>query len=639
MEKLLNRQEQDNIISLIVQSGLCNSNIKRRTFLIKINLKPEYHEIETLEYDFLVNLINYLVEARTQNVLKLIIQQISNSCPGSHQEVRYLENKLNSAIYRPSLPVSKPAFFVDDKPFQLMPLDIGTIWGLQRSSFIGLLIGFEKTGVYENFKNVEFTLSQAIEANQKFNQSTTVLPNREWIQIDINRHDVPCQKAQIIDAAIDITQTIVDNLTNESFPNSSILGFFFEIEVKQLDRGGNYSEKIKDWCNALLNQLFPLQSVALIINLIHSLDEDAERSVLKLRSKLREITGEIPIELMRLDPWLFLKNNLSYPINNHPNLIDIKREPGLLFCSWMYALTRSFQRDNLSNAKKRYRDLMDLYVKLNEQYSEIELRDTYSGITSRNVVLDIQAIAPSIMDKAYYQLLYLIVKFCPQLSCQWVSTYAESAIEEAVCAALIIATNAGLLSDILMDSWIDAIDLDRFNIGLLYQDGGDYPDCYNINNLKIEGLLLALIRKEQESSNIKIKTLLQELVHRHPDLNEFYHFCQSPKEKENEFLNQNNAQNFILAIRAKVRLEGVINQFKATSVSNLSSPICWLLAAIPPSKNNIMELLQLEPKKRAVFGLCTHLEWQEIKRREEREREVLDCRRDRYLIFSTSTHI
>jgi hypothetical protein len=189
-----------------------------------------------------------------------------------------------------------------------------------------------------------------------------------------------------------------------------------------------------------------------------------------------------------------------------------------------------------------------------------------------------------------------------------------------------------------MDSWIDAIDLDRFNIGLLYQDGGDYPDCYNINNLKIEGLLLALIRKERESSNIKIKTLLQQLVDRHPDFNEFYHFCQSPKENENEFLNQNNAQNFTLAIRAKVQLEGVINQFKAVPHSHLSPPIYWLLAAICPSQSHIMKLLQLEPKKRAVFGLCTPQEWQEIKSRQEREREVLDCRRDRSLIFSTSTH-
>lgn len=636
MEELLNRQDQDNIVFLIESSGLCSSDNRRRTFLIEVNLIPQQYRVELDEHDFLVNLINQLVQTRYQEVLRSILKKISSSC--ERPQLRYLENKLNSVSYRPSQPTAKPAYFVDNSVFQLMPLDIGTIWGLQRSSFIGLLIGFEKTEVYENLKNVEFALSQAIEANQKFNKSAIVLPKREWVQIDINRYSgAPCQKAQIRDIAVDISNTVANNLSDDSFPNSSIPGFFFEIEVEQLDR--DYSEKIKNWCNALLNQLFPLQSVALIINFIHSLDKDAERSVQKIKTKLREIAGEIPIELMRLDARLFFANSLSYPINENPNLSDIESKPGLLFCSWMdHALTRSSQRENLSNDGKKYRDIIDLYTTLKGQYSANELQDTYSGITPRDVVFDIQAIAPRMLNKAYYQLLHLIVKFFPQLSCQWVSTCAESAIEEAVCAALIVATNAALLSDILMDSWIDAIDIDRFNTGLLYQDGGDYPDCYNINNLKIEGLLLALLRKERESSNIKIRTLLQELVHQYPFFNKLHHFCQNPKEKGNTFFDQNDPNLFTLAIRAKVRLEGAINQFKAVPHSHLSPPIYWLLAIIPPSQSHIMELLQLEPKKRAVFGLCTPQEWQEIKRRQEREREVLDCRRDRSLIFSTSTH-
>ncbi|MEQ8387026.1 MAG: CHAT domain-containing protein [Coleofasciculus sp. A1-SPW-01] len=559
----------------------------------------------------------------------------SESC--ARQELRYLENKLNSVSYTPSQPTGKPAYFVDSQVFRLMPFDIGTIWGLQRSSFIGLLIGFEQTKIYESLKNVEFVLSQAIEANQKVNESASVLPKREWIQIDINRHPgAPCQKAQIIDAAVDRSNKVTDSLRENSFPNSSIPGFFFEIHAKQLHTG--YSEQIKNWCEALLSQLFPSYALAIIINIISSIDEDIERRVKTLKTQLREISEEIPIELMRLDARLFFANNISSPKTGQTDFINIEGKPGLPFCSWMHhVLTRSFKREKLDKERKKYRNIIDLYINLKEQYSEKEWQDTYSGITARDVLLDIQALAPTMQKKAYYQLLHLIVNLFPQWSYEWVGVYAESAIEDAVRAALIIATNAGLLSDLLMDAWVNAIDIDRFNIDLLYQEWAITPDYYNINNLKLEGLFLALMRREQARSDKKNQSLLQKLALSSPSLQALHHFYQNQKENENEFINQNDPNQFTLAIRAKVKIERAINQFKAAPTSHLPTAICWLLAANPPSQNNITELLQLEAKKRAVFGLCTPQEWQQIKKRQENERQVLDCRRERRLIYSHSS--
>lgn len=209
--------------------------------------------------------------------------------------------------YRLSQPEPKPAYLIEEHTFRLMPLDIGTIWGLQRSSFIGLLIGFKETKIYENLKNTEVALSNA----KKSNKSVPDLPKREWIQIDINRYpSVPYQKSQIIDAAIDkISSEVANSLENDYFLDSSILGFFFEIDVEQLH--SSYSEKVRDWCEALLNQLFPSQGIAIVINIIRTLDEDVVQSVKMLKSKLQEIAEEIPIELMCLDARLFFKTNLS----------------------------------------------------------------------------------------------------------------------------------------------------------------------------------------------------------------------------------------------------------------------------------------------------------------------------------------
>ncbi|MBD1895513.1 hypothetical protein [Coleofasciculus sp. FACHB-129] len=636
MEELLDRRQQENIVTLIESSGICNSNERRRTFLIEINLRPQQNRVEVDEHDFLVNLIDQLVQTRNQEALRLIIKKISSSC--ARQELRYLERRLNSTSYRPSQPTGKPAYFVDNQVFQLMPLDIGTIWGLQRSSFIGILIGFEQTKIYENFKNIEFILEQAIKEIQKVNEFTTVLPKREWIQLEINMHpDAPYKKLQIIDAAVDISNKVAESLKDDFFPNSSIPGFFFEIDAKQLHTG--YYEQIINWCEALLNHLFPSQAVAIIINVITSIDEDIDRRVKTLKTQLREIAEEIPIELMRLDARLFFANNISSQKTERTNFINIEGKPGLPFCSWMYhVLTRSSQREKLDKERKKYRDTIDLYINLNDQYLEKELQDTYSGITARDVVLDIQVIAPTMLGKAYYQLLCLIVNLFPQWSYEWVGVYAESAIEDAVSAALIIATNAGLLSDILMKAWVDAIDIDRFNIDLLYQDGPITPDSYNINNFKLEGFFLALLRSEQAQSDEKVQSILQKLALNSPSLQALHHFYQNQKEeKENEFLNQNDPNQFTLAIRAKVKFEQAINHFKAAPTSHLPSAICWLLAANPPCQNNITELLQLEAKKRAVFGLCTPQEWQQIKKKQEKERQVLDCRRERRLIYSHSS--
>lgn len=549
------------------------------------------------------------------------------------QKLRYSEHKLNSASYIPSLSTTgKPAYFVDSKVFGLMPLDIGTIWGLQRSSFIGLLIGFEQTEIYENLKNVEFVLSQAIELNQKANECVILLPKREWIKIEINQYSrLPYQKSQIIDAVVDISNKIAISLMDDSFPNSSIPGFFFEIDANQLNP--SYSEQIKNWCNALLNLLFPLQEIAIIINIISSIHEDIDQNIKILKIQLREIAEEIPIELMRLDTRLFFAKNIPSQKNAHTNLINTEENPGLPFCSWMhYVLTRSFQREKLDINKYKYP--INLYNNLKEQYSEKELQDNYSEITARDIVLDIQVIAPTVLAKTYEQLLHLIVNVFPQWSYEWVGVYAESLIPDAVHTALNIITNAGLLSDLLMDAWVEAINIERFNMNLFFQNGAFSPDLDHTNNLKLEGLFLALLRREDTRDNKKIQTLLEKLAISSTSLQALHDLYQNQKEHENEFLNQNDPNQFILAIRAKVKLEQAINQFKAAPVTHLPTAICWLLTSIPPSEKNIAELLQLEPTKRAVFGLCTPQEWQQIEKRQEKKRQVLDCRRDRSLIYT-----
>jgi hypothetical protein len=639
MKNLLNEQEQENLIHLIESCGLCRSSEKRITFLIEINLPTKYEIVEMAEHDFLVELIYRLVQTENKKSLRLILTKIAPFY--ERQKILDLERRLESVDYRPSQPTPKPAYFVDNQVFQLMPLDIGTIWGLQRSSFIGLLIGFEKTEIYENLKNVEFVLSQSIEeVNLSVNTLAVGLPKREWIRVDINnRFGVPCQKSHVMNVVVDLSNEVSQHLKDNSFPDLNIPGFFFDVNVSELNSIGY--EKIISWCNALLNQLFPSHSVALIINIIAAtfdefLSGDTVQKVTRLKNQLRRISEDIPIELMRLDPRLFFTNNILLIESGNIGFSNIERKPGLPFCSWMYTVFAYNSRNTNLSDEKKYKAIFALYEEFRGRYSPEELRNVYSSITEKDVLLDIQMIAPTILGKAYESWLQLILNTCPQWSYQWVGICAESGIEEAILAALVMSINAGLLSDLLIEAWSDAINLEMFNLDLLYRAGVFSLENNATFSHKLEILFLGLLRKEKAENSRIVQDVLQDVIDCAPYFKELHDLCQNQEENENRFLFQNDPNKFSLAIRAKVTFRRVMSQFKESPVSHLPIPICWLLAAMPPSRENIVDLLRLDLKKRAIFGICTHQEWQHMKIKAAIVKEVLDCRRERPLIFTPS---
>jgi nucleoside phosphorylase len=551
----------------------------------------------------------------------------------------YTEKVYNLDDYKPSQPTPKPSYFVESQSFQLMPVDIGTIWGLQRSSFIGILIGFEKTRIYDNFKNIEFILSKSIEINkQEGCRNTILLPKREWIMIDINHYpSFPYDLSMILGVAVDVcNDKLSNNLRNNAFPKSSIPGLFFDINLDPLIF--NTFEKIKSWCDVLLNHLFPLLPVAIIINVnIHLFDKASEQVIEVFKKDLEKKFKEIPVELMRLDSKLFF-NDTSLNPSNRDGYTIYDKDRGLLFCSLMHNLLNKIDLEQKNNGGNHYNHVFNLYYDLKIKYSPQKLQDTYSlGMTAQSIILDLRVLEPEYLKNIYYQLLHFIVDFFPQDSCKWVEAYAKSEIEELVCDALKIAVNTNLLSDILMDAWIIGVNIDKVDIDLLFQYSNIIKNLDSANNIELESLFLAILRREAGNRKKKQATL-QKIVERYPLFKELHDFYHNSKEREDDFLDRNDANQFTLAIRAGVKFERTMDRFKADSVAR-SSNICWLLATMPPSQKHITELLKLPPQKRAVFGLCTHQEWQQIERRQEREREVLDCRRNRALFFKPTDTI
>jgi hypothetical protein len=265
-----------------------------------------------------------------------------------------------------------------------------------------------------------------------------------------------------------------------------------------------------------------------------------------------------------------------------------------------------------------------------KDFSPEELEKSYEKNSGTDVVNDINALAPPSAEKIYRQFLQFIVEYLPRRSYELVSAYAKSSSQEACREALIVAANSAMLSDILMDAWVDA---SNFDTNRLNENGVLLPDCNNINNPIIEGLVLAFLRRLQNRSDdmFKIDGIIKKWGFGLPlPLETVYKFCIG-EIKEDNFLTKFDANEFTFAIRAKAKFERVLNNFKTHGVNKV--PLCWLLATIPPSRDSIIELLKLDKKKRAVFGLCTPEEWQLIQRDDGNERQILDCRRKRKLMY------
>ena len=577
-------------------------------------------------------------------------KQLFQEKPQAPVKLSNSKDKLNLFDYVPTHPTKSLAYFVDcSQAFRLMPFDLGTIWGLQRSRFIGLLIGVEPTELYENLKKVEFILGEAIKENQAVHELAAMLPRREWIQLD---------------ADVDFDSAIVNSLENKAFSDTTLLGFYYKVNLEQLNIDG--LRRLQKLCHTLLEQLSPDQPVAVVIHIIHPVNQflmqAVDPMVETLKNQLRKITPDTPIELLRSKANLsMLRNPLDngqligdlsmihnsrtdIPLNKGP---DIKDRTGLLFCSWIYYLS--------IDERRTHEEIVDLYLKLRKSYSEQELQGVYHQITARDVVSDLsnlqshlrtvypEAVVLERMKTIYEQLLKLSISSFPHQSYEWIRAYAESANVERISATLNVLTNPEfhVISDILLDIWVNELNYESLSIDCLRQALFWYQSFETESDLKLEGLFLAFLRIKQVSvtnqSNQKLHSILDELMRSSPILQKFYDFYQNPHEKEGEFLYQNDPHRFIFAIRTNVKFKSAMEYFKASPASNLPVPLCWLLSTIAPSRGSIKELLQLTAQKRAVFGLCTLEEWRQIQKRPEKENQILDCRRKRNLVFSSNS--
>lgn len=512
------------------------------------------------------------------------------------------------------------------------PFDLGTVWGLERGSFIGLVAGREEDGLYETLKRAERTLYTV----ERETGLRAVFPTRWWIRADFEKFpDGPSDERQIWEAAQEAKNTMqVRYLRIIKLVEGLIPGFFFELPHGRIGRS---LPIVKSWCDAIFNTIFPSRQPSLIVHVTSGSTEDCVEAVHRLAEALAGVTSVKPQKMRLLDAFLtqsaIKDKNTSTGIAFSPKDIQKpKRELlGLDFCICAYQMmrTQNGKKDLVpfENGEKRYPLVYQTLEKLWEACSDYleELQENeIPEISGAKVVRDLQKNLPDQEAPFHDEFLQMTKTYLPQRLPEMIRAYATSQSKEAGMRALFVALSFEDCEH-LVDAWIDASGLEEHR-----RPGpedfrgaprtGDVPPLTQY----VIGLLRALQnRRIRQRALEAISDLRQQII------GALARVCDFCTEEVNEGQNANEwgADECFFALRAGAgeRIQEIWLNF-----CHLDQPyIWWGLGALAPNPALFRGLYAMEPEKRAVFGLCNREELLAVFGDSRLEQKIKECRRNR----------
>jgi hypothetical protein len=100
---------------------------------------------------------------------------------------------------------------------------------------------------------------------------------------------------------------------------------------------------------------------------------------------------------------------------------------------------------------------------------------------------------------------------------------------------------------------------------------------------------------------------------------------------EADFLERCGAEEFANAVRAGIDFKSLMTKLSATGLTR--PDLWWLLTALPLTPQRLSEFLAMSGPERAIAGLCTAEEWQQIQQDIALVSDVIACRRERPLHY------
>ena len=541
-------------------------------------------------------------------------------------------------VSRPGPPSSMPVFSVSVvERNQSAPVDLGTVWGLQRSSFIGVCAGTNRQEVYDGLNNLERALFET--GNEE--PDAARLSSRWWLQIDPKLYpNGPQSVADVWRSLKDKSDDRAWYLEYETLPGSVIPGFLIDLDATDKEELKQSIESVRLWCDALANKMFPDRDISIVVQVNDG--ENPQTLAKSVLNELSSLNGTLPLEAFY--SGIERVSHQKEPLNANGSYH--KRSPleaapadtlGGHFCSWILQIHSSEEN----------------WPKLEQQPEIIKLFRVLKGSTTPNdhkvpklshpddVVADLDQITEILgtqgrsagSDDIDRQFLELVRDCLPEHLPALVWAYRNSSRVQAWRQALLMAIKENLIDSgaagsesFLQSSLKVGSEPDEAYRGLLHADAG-FRDSI------VDRLVQRLLRSYMTARSAETESLLKRVV-AEPGL--------GPATKAvcklflgqmtlREFLRSEGREAHLIALHAGCDFAFSLAEIDYVDIDNVD---LWLLmASLPASKKRIAELLKLENRERAVFGLITADEWQGMRSDQGFMTKLAAARQERALIF------
>lgn len=506
---------------------------------------------------------------------------------------------------------SLPALPLEDANSGNYPFDLGTVWGLDRSSYVGILTSRFDVPIYQRLCLIERILYEAGSAEVN---SFNLFP-RIWLEIDFNRFpNGPDSLDDISKAVIDENSPKKQILNQDRLVSPFILGFFCEVGFENYS--SDFSGIIQNWCRWLIREeSLRTKQIAVVIHL-KGLDQNRDFKIAStILNELKAVNLPTRLEAMALRLNPFSSQNFS---GEKLTINDLYHPSGSYCAAWFNAAVEDV-RDKFLNDKS----MLEKYSQLIEIIRPFA--SDFQSTLAWQVVKDLDQILSDNEQMVDAQLLHLTEAYLPDKLPELVREYADSNRKAARRQSLIFASR----SDSLIDAWLEmGIEtLIDFPLEDLFVAGPSGPFINNV----VLGLLRYYRHGEKREKTKAIIQNLKSYLLADSDIYLLIEFCLGEINDE-EFFDKLDLQKLLFAVRVGIDVGCVAVRLKNIDIDK--TDLWHFLTSIPPTQETIDIFLQLECAKRVVLGLCTPNEWKEIKLDSLLLKQILACRVGRLLHFN-----
>ena len=517
----------------------------------------------------------------------------------------HLEEQQEPNVALPAVALSQINEFKD------MPFDLGTVWGLDRSSFIGVLAGSNGDVVYNSLQSVERLLNDELKT-----QTRLRLPTRWWMKVSATKlSNGPKALADISGSLIQDHELFLQ--LGDRFASGELIpGLFLELNTHE--RSHQMTTTL-NWVRGLFALGTALSQVAVVIQVTGNSSDKAIQDAASLLAKLNDLNLGVSSELVVVrEKPVYRKHQPEVP--DDP-LDRIGKPVGFHFSSWVAAAVIN-AGDEWGESQEQEFDGIVTALRQYRSSTPPDLR----GSSARQVTGELEKIVTRLeLPQVFKQFLLLVHRYLPEYISAMVKAFAKSEFPGVSKTSLVFATQ----SDTFVDAWVDG-----------YFDGQKSPlsaeDFRPLQGRRpyIDDFVLGLLRRYIRGQNRdeimnQIEGISRVLS---PDILQICWLC-FRRIGLKDALKSLRPKSLIYLLRAE--LNSAIDEIDLSKTSLQNAEIWWLHQGLEPSSNRLQKRLELNSQCRAVFGLASATEWQQLSKQRDLAQAVTICRRGRPLVFNS----